>query len=73
MPMFVVCIQVTFDHEGTMKAILSTKNYRGDNEFSKHFEGKIVAVDFCGVWIKVTTLNTDKENRVAAGRDGMII
>ena len=60
-------LQVRFDCEGTLKAVLSTKNFKGKTGFSQAFQGKVAAAEFIAIWMTVTKFDNDKAYRVVAG------
>ena len=66
-------MQVTFNRDGTEKAILNIKNFKAKaSGFSQQFLGKNSAKDFVTAWDAATTLNPDKGNRVATGNERQV-
>ena len=61
-------MQITFNIDGTEKAMLSIKNFKAKaSGFSQQFLGKNSAKDFVTAWDVATILNPDKGYRVATG------
>ena len=59
--------QIVFQGEGSMRAMLSVKNFSVRTAFSQHFRGKVTARDFLAVWDAVTSFDPDKGYRVVLG------